>query len=100
MDWGLLQGRAASPGLRRSLLYPNAWPYYLAILLDIALRCTWSSKVLFVGMDSVSSELVKAVVEVVEVARRCMWNMLRVEWELVQRGSGGEGGLLSKSISA
>jgi hypothetical protein len=87
-DWGLFRMRN---GLRNNIIYPKSW-YYIAIVLNFILRLTWT-------LDFVV--LIEPVLEdkhffmkyhegrrimlfgMLEVGRRGMWNIFRMENEVV-----------------
>ncbi|KAI9674460.1 MAG: protein-ER retention protein [Caeruleum heppii] len=71
-------------GLRPALHLQTSTIYYLAILLDFLLRCTWSFK-LSPHLDHFNDlEGGIFVMELLEVGRRWMWIFLRVETEWVR----------------
>lgn len=78
--------RAYPYGLRDSLLFRDPIVYYLAILLNLVLRFTWSLK-LSTHLH-VISELESGVfmMELLELVRRWAWVFFRVEWEVVRKG--------------
>lgn len=110
MDWGLLRytpkGGAA---LRSEGLLPYRACYPLAILLDAAGRFAWATVVLAnLGVLTSGGGAAAAAAGAahgapaaslgrlfgqslffhsLEVARRAMWNVLRVEWEVLSRSS-------------
>jgi hypothetical protein len=71
-----------------TMLFPPA-VYHLAILLDLILRFTWSLKISSHLAQLVELESGVFVLEVLEIARRCGWVFLRVEWEVVKRKRAG-----------
>ncbi len=96
MDWGLFDVMPRSPWdlmnintftenhmfLRKSLMYPSALFYYICIILDLVLRFMWVLSLLppemfgsFVGYQ------LKLFIGSMEILRRCMWGILRVEYE-------------------
>ncbi|XP_048098536.1 xenotropic and polytropic retrovirus receptor 1-like [Alosa alosa] len=79
MDWTLLQGHGL---LRRELLYTHEALYYGGMLLDVVLRVCWAVNILLAQMrDSVAAASVSSVLAPLEVLRRCVWNMFRLESE-------------------
>lgn len=96
MDWGFLADRPLfSVPLRGSPLESNiSLPLTLVmVLLNFALRCSWMLRYyqhIFNDWDHYV-----LVLQFLEVLRRGLWNILRVEWELMgKRGAatGGGGG--------
>ncbi|KAG5180365.1 EXS family-domain-containing protein [Tribonema minus] len=83
MDWGLGDLGAKAAGLRPTLLLGAHAPYYAAIAADAALRCAWVRPLAALGYALALTDLT-LVLELVEVCRRCMWAVLRLEWEAVQ----------------
>ncbi|RMD41392.1 hypothetical protein DV735_g3762, partial [Chaetothyriales sp. CBS 134920] len=89
-DWDLTlltpARKAKSPGeypygLRRYRYFHSPSLYYIAICLDLMLRCTWSFK-LSPHLDHFNDlEGGIFLIEVLEVARRWMWIFFRVETE-------------------
>lgn len=82
-------------GLRTRLYFPSKELYYVAIVLDLLLRCTWSLK-LSPHLDHFADfESGIFLMEFLEVGRRWMWIFFRVETEWVRntsdRGLGGPG---------
>ncbi|BGP36978.1 protein-ER retention protein [Rhodotorula kratochvilovae] len=78
------------PFLRPILLLPSPALYYLAIVLDLLLRLTWSLKLSSHLHSAQEVESGVFAVEFLEVARRWMWVYLRVEWEAVRKGAGSD----------
>ncbi|RDA87316.1 hypothetical protein CP532_2621 [Ophiocordyceps camponoti-leonardi (nom. inval.)] len=74
-------------GLRDRLIFRPVGLYYSVIVLDLALRCTWSMKLsphLYRFSDFESGIF---LIELLEVLRRWLWIFLRVETEWI-RNSG------------
>jgi hypothetical protein len=67
--------------LRSQLLYPTAW-YYIAIIADLGMRCMWT---LTISQEAVRGTLhpdvFSAIIAFIEVFRRGMWNIFRLESE-------------------
>lgn len=82
MDWGLLtftrDGRILH---RQRTVLP--WPIYvLAVLLNICLRFSWTIN-RWPGMSHVHSSIIVLIIEIGEVFRRAVWNIFRIEWEII-----------------
>ena len=82
-------------GLRPRLHFPSPNLYYVVIVLDLMLRCTWSLK-LSPHLDHFADfESGIFLMEFLEVGRRWIWIFFRVETEWVRttnsRGLGGPG---------
>lgn len=84
MDFGLVQPDVPPEKryLRHELLYKNPLTYYMAIVMDLALRILWVSKWSEYwhgfGADF------KFVAEICEVLRRIGWNCIRIEWQCIK----------------
>ncbi|KAF8853839.1 EXS-domain-containing protein [Acephala macrosclerotiorum] len=71
-------------GLRPRLYFPSPKTYYLIIILDLLLRCTWSLK-LSPHLDHFADfESGIFLMEFLEVGRRWVWIFFRVETEWVR----------------
>eukprot|EP00727_Mastigamoeba_balamuthi_P004531 m51a1_g14076 hypothetical protein (701) ;mRNA; r:1294475-1297438 len=88
LDWGLLSNKptVAKPYLREVLLLRPAWIYYLAIFLDLVLRLSWTLTIspgtTFL-ISKLSHNALLTVIAALEIFRRGMWNVIRIEWEHV-----------------
>ncbi|CED82712.1 Predicted small molecule transporter [Phaffia rhodozyma] len=72
-------------GLRKEMHFADPTIYYLAIIVDLVLRFTWSLK-LSSHLHSISEiESGVFLMEALELARRWMWVFLRIEWEDIKR---------------
>ncbi|KAL7836761.1 hypothetical protein AOLI_G00280450 [Acnodon oligacanthus] len=79
MDWGLLQGNGL---LKEELVYSKEVYYYAAMLADVLLRISWAINILLAQMkDSAAASTASAVLAPLEVLRRSMWNLFRLENE-------------------
>ncbi|KAI4880027.1 hypothetical protein NFI96_018968 [Prochilodus magdalenae] len=79
VDWGLLQGNGL---LKDELVYPKEVYYYAAMLADVLLRISWAINILLAQMkDSAAASTASAVLAPLEVLRRSMWNLFRLENE-------------------
>ncbi|XP_073807693.1 xenotropic and polytropic retrovirus receptor 1 homolog isoform X2 [Danio rerio] len=79
MDWGLLQGNGL---LKDELLYSEQWFYYAAMLADVLLRVSWAINILLAQMkDSAAAATASALLAPLEVIRRFIWNLFRLENE-------------------
>lgn len=78
-------------GLRERLIYRPVNLYYVVIVLDLMLRCTWSMK-LSPHLDKFSDfEGGIFLIEFLEVFRRWVWIFFRVETEWLRNTSTGLG---------
>jgi hypothetical protein len=82
-DWSIGDRKSANWMLRDQLLYPKWW-YYAAAIANLILRLMWTFTIspdvvatfFFLGKDGFTTLLVA-----VEVSRRAMWNIFRLENE-------------------
>ena len=89
MDWGLIQlsmkKNAVCVCLRpRSLFFFPSFAYLLAAAVNLALRFSWMANQLEVFRGLHATQLV-LLVELLEVFRRSIWNIFRVEWEIINK---------------
>ena len=81
-DFGFLQMKSKYCLLRNKLYYPQRWFYYLAIIVNLGLRFTWT---LTISPNSLNSVLFSVVITsglgILETFRRTLWNYFRVELE-------------------
>jgi hypothetical protein len=78
-------------GLRRRILFLTPQIYYVAIVLDLILRCTWTLK-LSPHLDHLNQvEGGIFILSCLEVFRRWVWIFFRVETEWVRNTSTGLG---------
>ncbi|XP_064153589.1 solute carrier family 53 member 1-like [Anguilla rostrata] len=79
MDWGLLQGYGL---LREEMVYRKQGFYYSAMLGDVILRVTWALNIILAQMgNSDSVATISTVLAPLEVFRRFIWNIFRLEYE-------------------
>ena len=96
MDWGLVSLRRSSSnssgtGIKRiggllfyfrpRLLLP-AYFHMGAAVINLFLRFSWTATMV-PALASLDSPTLVLIVEVAEVLRRSMWNIFRVEWEII-----------------
>jgi hypothetical protein len=81
-DWGLIQVKRDMRLYTRPRLYLPVPVYAIAVFLNLFLRFSWSitSIPYFSGYHS---SVIVLIIEVGEICRRSMWNVLRVEWEVI-----------------
>jgi xenotropic and polytropic retrovirus receptor 1 len=85
MDWGLLSWDPQCRLLRRRRMFRFTWFYYTCIAVNTVLRGAW---VLTVSpetfhLDGMRKDLLLALVGALEVVRRGLWNIIRIEFEHV-----------------
>ena len=80
MDWSLGNFFSKNVGLRNHLAFRKKWPYYAAIVFDVVLRQQWIFYAIFVE-DLQHSSVVSFCVALMEVLRRGVWSLFRVENE-------------------
>eukprot|EP00450_Noctiluca_scintillans_P024071 CAMPEP_0194533566 /NCGR_PEP_ID=MMETSP0253-20130528/71470_1 /TAXON_ID=2966 /ORGANISM="Noctiluca scintillans" /LENGTH=390 /DNA_ID=CAMNT_0039379129 /DNA_START=16 /DNA_END=1185 /DNA_ORIENTATION=+ len=89
-DWGLLQASPArrhvveksqcTLGLRPVLLYrPYIFAYHLLMVVNMFGRTLWSLRWSPL-CGQLGSMVCSSVGQICEIIRRCLWNLLRVEW--------------------
>lgn len=82
MDWGLGNWKCANLFLRDQLYFPPVH-YYWAILLDGVMRLGW---IIYISPGQVFvQQHVILLLGCVELVRRFMWAIFRVEWEHICR---------------
>jgi hypothetical protein len=82
MDWGLLTFTRDGRVLRRQRLYLPWFTYVCIVLINFVLRFSWLVNRL-PGADHLHSSIIVLVIEVGEIFRRAMWNIYRIEWEVI-----------------
>ncbi|KAH9998598.1 EXS-domain-containing protein [Russula vinacea] len=79
MDWSLLRPHAHFMFLREELLYSSHIPfYYFAIIANVVVRFLW---IIYIPTHGPSAALRTWIVALLEVLRRCQWNVYRLENE-------------------
>jgi hypothetical protein len=82
MDWNLLQSNDRHPLLRKYLSFEPARNYYIVMISNLLMRLAWvltlsPSIVALLGNPNVFG----LAIGMVEIVRRGIWNLLRVEKE-------------------
>ena len=80
MDFSLLQTESRHIGLRDILALKRRWPYYSIMVVDPIIRFAWIFYAIFTH-DRQHSTLVSFLVAFIEVIRRGLWAIFRVENE-------------------
>ncbi|KAF4616199.1 hypothetical protein G7Y89_g15208 [Cudoniella acicularis] len=80
MDWSVLQPHASKKWLRDVRGFKPAWWYYGAMIIDPIFRFNWIFYAIYTS-DAQHSSLVSFLVNFVEVNRRGIWTLFRVENE-------------------
>lgn len=80
MDFSLLQTESRHIGLRDILALNRRWPYYAIMVVDPIIRFGWIFYAIFTH-DTQHSTLVSFLVATIEVVRRGLWAIFRVENE-------------------
>ncbi|PTB78456.1 EXS-domain-containing protein [Trichoderma longibrachiatum ATCC 18648] len=80
MDFSLLQPQSRHTALRDILALKYRWVYYVIMVVDPILRFSWIFYAIFTH-DLQHSTIVSFLVSFMEVFRRGMWSLLRVENE-------------------
>jgi EXS family len=82
MDWGLFQFTRAGRVIPRQRMMLPTYCYVLASMINLVLRFSWAANRIPQLANLHSSHLV-LMVEMGEICRRSMWNILRIEWEVI-----------------
>lgn len=80
MDFSLLQPQSRHTALRDILALKHRWIYYVIMIIDPILRFSWIFYAIFTH-DLQHSTVVSFMVSFMEVFRRGIWSLLRVENE-------------------
>eukprot|EP01113_Clastostelium_recurvatum_P036050 TRINITY_DN5091_c0_g1_i2.p1 TRINITY_DN5091_c0_g1~~TRINITY_DN5091_c0_g1_i2.p1 ORF type:complete len:778 (+),score=160.04 TRINITY_DN5091_c0_g1_i2:66-2399(+) len=85
VDWHLFRTRGTFLRPRAQLLfYPYVWVYYVAIVFDFLLRFAWTLTITPVQFNiGIDPEFFTTILVIVELTRRFMWSIFRVELEHV-----------------
>lgn len=85
MDWGLitLTRQGLTIPSRSSSSCPVAI-YLLMTVMNFLLRFSWTIN-RWPGMALLHSSVIVLWIELLEVFRRSVWNILRIEWEVIQQ---------------
>ncbi|KAA8529393.1 hypothetical protein F0562_033808 [Nyssa sinensis] len=81
MDWGLLQRKSKNRWLRDKLLIPHKTVYFGAMALNVLLRFAWLQTVFNFNFNFLHRQTMIALVAVLEIIRRGIWNFFRLENE-------------------
>ncbi|CAN8304253.1 unnamed protein product [Cochlearia groenlandica] len=79
-DWGFLHNPSKT-WLREKLLVPHKAVYYVAMVLNIVLRLAWLQTVLDFNVPFLHRQTTAALLAVLEIIRRGIWNFFRLENE-------------------
>jgi EXS family len=82
MDWGLFQFTRAGRVIPRQRMMLPTYCYVIASMINLVLRFSWAANRIPQLANLHSSHLV-LMVEMGEICRRSMWNILRIEWEVI-----------------
>ncbi|QSL65432.1 hypothetical protein MERGE_002743 [Pneumocystis wakefieldiae] len=80
IDFSLMQLYAEYPLLRNNLIFKHYWIYYLVIIFDPILRFSWVLYFIFIK-NIQYLYLITFIINLIEVFRRFIWNIFRVENE-------------------
>lgn len=82
MDWGFVSfTRDGRMQLRQRCLWPQL-TYFLAFILNFVLRFSWAANRI-PGLRVLHASQLVLMVELAEVFRRAVWNLYRIEWEIL-----------------
>ncbi|KAF8103840.1 hypothetical protein N665_0183s0018 [Sinapis alba] len=79
-DWGLLH-KSSKSWLREKLLVPHRSVYYVAMVVNVVLRLAWLQTVLDFNIPFLHREIMVALLAILEIIRRGIWNFFRLENE-------------------
>ncbi|ESQ34304.1 hypothetical protein EUTSA_v10006900mg [Eutrema salsugineum] len=79
-DWGLLHNPSKN-WLREKLLVPHKAVYYIAMVVNVVLRLAWLQTVLDFNFSFLHRETMVALLAILEIIRRGIWNFFRLENE-------------------
>ncbi|CAN7043522.1 unnamed protein product [Brassica oleracea var. botrytis] len=79
-DWGLLH-KSSKSWLRGKLLVPHKSVYYVAMVVNVVLRLAWLQTVLDFNIPFLHREIMVALLAILEIIRRGIWNFFRLENE-------------------
>lgn len=75
--------------LRKKLMYHRYHLYYVAIVVDLVLRFAWTLSLLPQNLSASTAYTLSfqltPFLAAAEQCRRCMWGLIRIEWEHVRR---------------
>ncbi|KAL0827907.1 hypothetical protein Bca101_051585 [Brassica carinata] len=81
-DWGLMNRNSKNPWLRDKLLIPYKSIYFVAMVVNVVLRLAWMQTVLGIReAPFLHRRALVAVVTILEIVRRGIWNFFRLENE-------------------
>jgi hypothetical protein len=78
IDVGVCQPNARNPCLRQILGYKGPWKYYCAMISDVILRFSWVIYILQT-QNLQHASIANFLIGFIEVTRRGMWMLFRVE---------------------
>lgn len=85
MDWGLISiSFSTGRVILRNRTFYYGFLYFVAVCIDLVLRFTWAINRVTYFSTMHPSQIV-LIIEVFEVFRRSMWNMIRIEWEIISQ---------------
>ena len=82
MDWGLITITRDGRIYRRQRALLPWYAYLFAMIINFVLRFSWTVNRI-PGMNHIHSSVIVLVIEIAEVFRRAMWNIFRIEWEII-----------------
>ncbi|KAK5578744.1 hypothetical protein RB653_008417 [Dictyostelium firmibasis] len=87
-DWGLFSKNSKNYLLRDQLLFSYKPFYYYSIVSNIIMRFTWVILInpSYFGFKSTNEVLIGIFLISIDIVRRCQWNFIRLEFEVIQLG--------------
>jgi len=81
MDWGLFEWNAPHRLLRKQLHFSSPIYYYVAIVINLILRFSWTITLTPFDWSSHYETTLVPILALLELYRRFQWGILRVEYE-------------------
>ena len=82
MDWGLVTFTRKGRIVLRPRMALPVYCYFIAAAVNLLLRFSWAANRI-PPLGTLHPSLLVLMVELLEVCRRSMWNVIRVEWEVI-----------------
>jgi hypothetical protein len=84
MDWGLISYTKKSGFFFRPRLLLPVTYHIVAAIINLILRFSWAANRIK-ALEHIHPSHLVLLIELAEVFRRAMWNIFRVEWEIIAR---------------
>jgi hypothetical protein len=104
MDWGLCDSAHFSVQpyfLRPKRFFRQTWIYYVVIFVDLILRFLWIISLMPADLqDDLFGNYLSIQLGYLEILRRAMWGVFRVEWEHIAHENKSEFGFRSNTTKS